>query len=77
MKAAMFREMTHVLGPPPGHEADVFGLPVMIDHEAHTITSCWVLEPEDVAALAAGGRVYLTVLSFVHPVVALAVRVEE
>lgn len=79
MKPAMFREMTHVFGAPPDWDAEkqgeCMGLPVAFDPAAGTYTSCWVLEPEDIAALAAGGRVYLTIYGF-QPVVALAVRVE-
>lgn len=80
MKPAMFREMTHVLGAPDNWDAEklgeCFGLPVAFDADTGSMTSCWVLEPEDVAALAAGGRVYLTIMANRHPVVAMAVKVE-
>lgn len=78
MRPAMFEAMTHVLGAPPDWNAETHGecsgLPVQIDHEARTFTSCWVLEPEEVAALAAGGRVYVTVVSSAQPPLALAVK---
>jgi hypothetical protein len=80
MKPAMFREMTHVLGAPSDWDAEkkgeCLGLPVAFNREAGTITSCWVPEPEDVAALAAGGRVYLTIVGSAHPPVAMTAKVE-
>lgn len=80
MKPAMFREMTHVLGAPEGWDAEAkgecLGLPVAVDHEQQTLTSCWVLDPEEVTLIAQGGRVYLTVHGS-QPPVALAVRAKE
>lgn len=77
MKPAMFHEMTHVLGAPEGWDAEAkgecLGLPVAVDHEQQTLTSCWVLDPEEVALIAAGGRVFLTVHGS-QPPVALTVR---
>lgn len=81
MKPAMFHEMTHVLGAPEGWDAEAkgecLGLPVAADYDPWTMTSCWVLEPEEVALIARGGRVYLTINGFRHPVVALTVRAKE
>ncbi len=81
MKPAMFAAMTHVLGAPPDWDAtkhgECMGLPVAVDRQQGTYTSCWVLEPEDVAALAAGGRIYLTVHNAFQPPVAMQVRVER
>lgn len=80
MKPAMFREMTSVLGAPNDWDAEKHGecggLPIAFDPSSGAMTSCWVLEPEDIAALAAGGRVYLTVFANRHPVVAMAVKVD-
>lgn len=80
MKPAMFREMTHVLGAPDGWDAEAkgecLGLPVEVNHEQWTVTSCWVLDPEEVAMIAAGGRVFLTVHGS-QPPVALSVRAKE
>ncbi len=77
MKPAMFHEMTHVLGAPEGWDAEVkgecLGLPVVVDREQQTITSCWVLDAEEVALIANGGRVYLTVVGGAQPPVALRV----
>ena len=80
MKPAMFHEMTHVLGAPDGWDAEAkgecLGLPVEVNHEQWTVTSCWVLDPEEVAMIAAGGRVFLTVHGS-QPPVALSVRAKE
>lgn len=79
MKPAMFADMTHVLGAPPDWDAtkhgECMGLPVAVDREQGTFTSCWVLEPEEVATLAAGGRVYLKVTNSFQPPVAMWVAV--
>ncbi len=80
MKPAMFAEMTHVLGAPKEWDAEKYGecsgLPVAIDRDRCAFTSCWVLEPEDLAALAAGGRIYVTIVSAAHPPISLTVRAE-
>lgn len=76
----MFHEMTHVLGAPDGWDAEAkgecSGLPVAIDQEQRTVTSCWVLEPGEVALVAEGGRVFLTCHGS-QPPVALTVRAKE
>ena len=81
MKPAMFHEMTHVLGAPEGWDSaakgECLGLPVAADREQLTFTSCWELEPEELAALIAGGRVYLTIHGAAHPPVAMIVRPKE
>lgn len=81
MKPAMFSAMTHVLGAPSdwdvARHGECSGLPVAVDRERGTFTSCWILEPKDVEALAAGGRVYLTVTNSFQPPVAMQVRVER
>lgn len=80
MKPAMFHDMTHVLGAPNGWDAkkngvECLGLPVKFDPDyPPTITSCWVLDSEELAALVAGGRVCLTVVGTTHPPVVLTVR---
>ena len=81
MKPAMFREMTHVLGAPPDWNPETrgecLGLPVAVDQQRMTFTSCWVLEPEDVAALANGGRVFVEIVSTSQPPMSIAVRVDR
>lgn len=81
MRPAMFADMTHVLGAPPDWDAatqgECLGLPVAIDAERSTFTSCWVLEPEDIAALKAGGRVYVTIVSVAQPPMSMRVRAER
>lgn len=81
MKPAMFRDMTHVLGAPEGWDAEAkgecLGLPVAADREQETLTSCWALEPEEVALIAKGGRVYLTIHGLCQPPVMLTVRAKE
>lgn len=78
MKPAMFQEMTHVLGAPDNWDAqskgECLGLPVAVDREQCTFTSCWELEPGELASLMLDGRVYLTVHGAAHPPVALSVR---
>lgn len=81
MKPAMFREMTHVLGAPPDwkpeEQGECLGLPVAIDQAEGSFTSCWTLEPEDVARICAGGKIYLTVLGAAHPPVRMKVRNDD
>lgn len=78
MKPAMFEAMTHVLGAPKDWDAEKHGecggLPVAIDHANSTFTSCWQLDPEEVAALINGGRIYVTVVATGQPPMALAVK---
>lgn len=80
MKPAMFSDMTHVLAAPPNWDAEAqgecLGLPVAVDASGPTITSCWMLDAEDLAALSAGGRVYVTVWGTTQPPIAMTVRRE-
>lgn len=80
MKPAMFRDMTHVLDAPEGWETEekgeCLGLPVAIDQEQRTVTSCWVLDPEEVVLISQGGRVFLTCHGS-QPPVTLSVRAKE
>lgn len=82
MKPAMFEDMTHMLGAPEGWDAErngeCGGLPVMVEVDdakrPQRFTSCWVLEPEEIATIVAGGRIYLTVFAPGQPPVSLSVR---
>lgn len=73
MKPAPFKAATHTLDPPLG--SDLPAMPTLIDEEGHTMTSCWQPSVAELAALAAGGRVFLTVhCKEVHPIVSLGVK---
>lgn len=67
----MFESMTHVLGAPkdwdPEKHGECSGLPVAIDKEHSTFTSCWQPTSEEIAAIVAGGRVYVTIVNGFQP----------
>lgn len=80
MKPAMFETMTHILGAPDKWDAskhgECSGLPVEVDRENMTFTSCWVPTPEEIEALVNGGRIYVTVVCNFQPPLRLDVREE-
>lgn len=69
MKAIPFPQANKVLKAPPGQEADVYDLPVW-GGEVEGIQrciSCWEPTPEERAAIAAGGPVWIWVVGHTHP----------
>ena len=71
-----FPGVTQYLGAPPGwdHDSDLgecMPLPIMRDENG--LTSMWVPDSDELAALNAGAAVQLTIMAPVHPVVSVQV----
>jgi hypothetical protein len=68
MKPVTFQGANRLFRGPEG--SDIQPLPAF-DEGQGFIVSCWEPSPEDLAALAAGGRIWLVVLGNKHPPVQL------
>ncbi len=71
-----FPGVTTYLGAPPGWDDDgelgeCMALPIKADE--HGLTSLWVPDRDELAALNAGACVQLTIMANAHPVVAVGV----
>lgn len=77
MKSVPFPGMNIVYSSPKDWDAEKWGpcgdLNVMANEEEKTVMSCWHLEPEEIATLIQGGKLYLTIHGG-QPPVALEVR---
>lgn len=68
---------TRVLGAPKGWTPETsgpcVGLPIRdeMNGDQPCMVSCWEPTPDDLAAIAAGGKVYLRIVGTGHPPVAL------
>lgn len=71
-----FPGVTTYLGAPPGWDDDgehgeCMALPIKADE--HGLTSLWVPDSDELAALNAGACVQLTIMANAHPVVSVGV----
>lgn len=80
MIIARIEGCTRTLGAPPGWTPEtsgqVLGLPIRdeMNGDVPCMVSAWEPTPEEVAAIAAGAKVYLRVLGVGHPPVMLMVE---
>lgn len=71
-----FSGVTQYLGAPPGwdHDGDLGEcMPLPIKRDEHGLTSMWVPDADELAALNAGAAVQLTIMANAHPVVSVGV----